>query len=491
LFEGVSRGLKRTFDRITRRGRLSESDVHEAMREIRQALLAADVSYLVVKSFIARVGELAVGETVVKAVDPGHQVVKIVHDALVDLMGPVDHSIRWSSKGPTAILMAGLQGTGKTTTCGKLARYLIKKGKHPLLVAADVKRPGAIDQVRILGRQIDVPVYAEERGRPPRICVRAVKEAVATGRDVVILDTAGRLAIDREMMDEVKAIAKKVVPDEIFLVCDAMTGQDAVNSAKAFNEELELTGVILTKLDGDARGGAAMSVKEVTGKPIKFAGVGEKLEDFEEFHPDRMASRILGMGDIVTLVEKAQEAVDQEEAQEKAEKLFTGTFNMEDFLGLFQQMKKLGPMKQVMEMAGPQFSQMTEGMSAEEIDGQMVRTQAIIQSMTVRERLHPEIIDHSRRRRVARGSGTTLDEVNQLLKEFKQVRKQFKEIGKMGGLGGAMVRRGFRKKKQQQLKRLKASGQFPFDVSGATGAEDAGSGGRARGKKKKKKKRKR
>jgi signal recognition particle subunit SRP54 len=446
------------------------------MREIRQALLAADVSYKVVKDFVARVAEKAVGEQVVKSVSPGQQVVKIVHDALVDLMGPVDHSIRWAVKGPTVILMAGLQGTGKTTTCAKLARFFEKRGKHPLLVAADVKRPAAIDQLKTLGAQLGLPVYAEEGGRPPMICKRAVAEAATTGRDVVILDTAGRLAIDREMMDEVKAVAEKVTPDEIFLVCDAMTGQDAVNSAKAFNDELSLTGVILTKLDGDARGGAAMSVKEVTGKPIKFAGVGEKVEDFEEFHPDRMAGRILGMGDIVSLVEKAQEVVDQEEVQKRAEALFTGTFTMEDFLGLFDQMKKLGPMKQVLEQAGPGFAQLTEGMSAEEMEDQMVHTRAMILSMTPEERFQPEVIDHPRRRRIARGSGTSLDEVNQLLKEFKHTRKMFKQIGQQGGFGGFLVRRGFRKRKMRQLKDMKKQGGIPFSLPGMPGGLAPGRG---------------
>ncbi|MHC4470546.1 MAG: signal recognition particle protein [Planctomycetota bacterium] len=487
MFETITEGLKKTFERLRGRGRLSESDVKEAMREIRQALLAADVSYKVVKDFIATVTERAVGEEVLRSVSPGQQVVKIVHDALVDLMGPVDHAIRWSAKGPTVILLAGLQGTGKTTFAAKLARYLKKRGKHPLMVAADIKRPAAIDQLKVLGEQVDVPVYEEGTGgRTPRICSRAVKEAAKTGRDVVILDTAGRLAIDREMMDEVKAVAKKVAPDEIFLVCDAMTGQDAVNSAKAFNEILELTGVILTKLDGDARGGAAMSVKAVTGRPIKFAGVGEKVEDIEEFHPDRMAGRILGMGDIVTLVEKAQDAIDQEAAQEQAEKLFTGTFTMDDFLGLFEQMKKLGPMKKVMEMAGPGFDQLTEGMSSDEIETQMARTKAMILSMTPRERFHPEVLDVSRRRRVAKGSGTSLGDVNQLVKEFKQARKMFKQVGQQGGLAGAMAKRGFRKRKSRQLKDIKATGgQLPVDIPGFS----TGDGGVARQKKRKKKKR--
>ena len=456
------------------------------MREIRQALLGADVSYKVVKEFIARVSERAIGEEVLHkvGVKPGQQVVKIVHDELVDLMGPVDHAINWSSKGPTVILMAGLQGTGKTTSCAKLAKFLVRKGKHPLLVAADVKRPAAIEQLKTLGRQLDLPVYSEEGGRPPMICKRAVKEAAATGRDVVILDTAGRLAIDREMMDEVASVAKKTDPHEIFLVCDAMTGQDAVNSAEAFNKELALTGVILTKLDGDARGGAAMSVKEVTGKPIKFAGIGEKIEDFEEFHPDRMAGRILGMGDIVSLVEKAQEFVDQEEAQEQAEKLFTGTFTMDDFLGLFEQMKKLGGVAKLLDHLGDQGKALTQGMEKEEMEKQVVHTKAMILSMTPRERIHPELIDHSRRRRIAKGSGTTLDDVNQLIKEFKQSRKMFKQMGKAGGIGGKLAQRGMMKRKKQQLREMKAGGGLPLDLGGLPG----GGVGRTRGKNKKKKK---
>ncbi len=459
------------------------------MREIRQALLAADVSYKVVKDFVRDLSEKAVGEEVLRSVTPGQQVVKIVHDALVELMGPVDHTIHWASKGPTVILMAGLQGTGKTTTCAKLARFLKKKGKHPLLVAADVKRPAAVEQLKTLGGQIGVPVYSEEGGRPPMICKRAVKHAAANGQDVVILDTAGRLAIDREMMDEVRAVARKVDPQEIFLVCDAMTGQDAVNSAKAFDEELALTGVILTKLDGDARGGAAMSVKAVTGKPIKYAGLGEKLEDFAEFHPDRMAGRILGMGDIVSLVEKAQEAIDQEQAQEQAAKLFAGSFDMEDFLGLFDQMKKLGSMKKVLEQAGPGFAQFTEGMSGEEMEKEMARTKAMILSMTPKERYRPEILDVSRRRRIARGSGTSLDDVNRLLKEFKLVRKQFKQLGQQGGIAGKLAMRGVRKRKKRRMKDLLGKGGLPGELGGLPDSGDAA--GRTRGRRKKKKKKKR
>ena len=453
------------------------------MREIRQALLAADVSYKVVKDFVARVSEKAIGGDVLKSVAPGHQVVKIVHDALVELMGPVDHSIRWASKGPTVILMAGLQGTGKTTTCAKLAYFFKKKGKQPLLVAADVKRPAAIEQLKTLGRSLDVPVYSEEGGRPPRICQRAIQEAELTGRSVVILDTAGRLAIDREMMDEVRSVADKTKPHEIFLVCDAMTGQDAVNSAKAFNDELELTGVILTKLDGDARGGAAMSVKEITGKPIKFAGVGEKIEDFEEFHPDRMAGRILGMGDIVSLVERAKETINQEEAQAQAEKLFTGSFTMDDFLGLFEQMKKMGGVARIFDALGDQGQALTQGMSNEDMERQLSHTKAMILSMTPQERFHPESIDHSRRRRIARGSGTSLDEVNQLMKEFKQSRKMFKTMGKQAGFAGKLAQRGMMKRKKRQLKDLKESGGLPFPVSGPPPG-----GGHGPGKRKKKKK---
>jgi len=457
------------------------------MREIRQALLAADVSYKVAKDFIKDVSERAIGAEVLKSLHPGHVVVKVVSDALTDLMGPVDHTIRWSSKGPTVILMAGLQGTGKTTTCAKLARYLRKKGKHPLLVAADVKRPAAIEQLKTLGRQHDFPVYSEDGGRVPMICKRSLKHASANGLDVVILDTAGRLAIDREMMDEVRSVAKKVGPDEVFLVCDAMTGQDAVNSAHAFNEELSLSGVILTKMDGDARGGAAMSVKAITGRPIKFVGVGEKVEDFEEFHPDRMAGRILGMGDIVSLVEKAHEELDQEQAQAQAEKIFTGTFTMDDFLGLFEQLKKMGPINQIMEKM-PGASEMMQGMNPEDMENQMARTKAMILSMTTRERIHPESIDHSRRRRIAKGSGASLEDVNGLLKEFKQSKKMFKEMGKGGGLMGGLARRGFRKRKMKQLKEMKAEGgALPFDLPGFGGAD----GGAAKRKTKNKRKKKR
>ena len=429
------------------------------MREVRKALLEADVQFDVVKSFIKEVTQKAVGEEVLKTVQPGQMIVKIVQDELTRLMGPADPSVHYADSGPTVIMMVGLQGSGKTTTSGKLARYFHSKGRAPLLVAADVQRPAAIDQLEILGQELDIPVYAERGGRPAKICKRAVKEAGKTGRNVVILDTAGRLHIDEALMAELKDIQGKVTPHEIFLVCDAMTGQDAVVSAREFNARLELTGVVLTKMDGDARGGAALSIKKVTGKPIKFMGVGEKLDRLEEFHPDRVAGRILGMGDLVTLVEKAQDAQDQEEAQAKAEKLFAGSFTLDDFLEQMQTMKKMGPLKDLMAMI-PGMKELTQG---QDLDvSEFSRMEALIYSMTPQERARPEIIDHSRRRRIARGSGTEARSVRDLVNQFNQARKMMKQLKASGGFMGKMVAGKHEKRKLKEMKRAKRMGLDPL-----------------------------
>jgi signal recognition particle subunit SRP54 len=472
MFESLSQRLQSAFARLGRRGELTEDDVNDALRQIRTALLTADVHLSVVKQLVKDIRARAVGEKVLESVEPAQLVVKIVNDELVRLMGGDDVQpslpgqseipIKWSAKGPTVILMAGLQGAGKTTTCGKLARFLKSKGRNPLLVAADMQRPAAVDQLKVLGESLGIAVHWEPKGRPPKICQRAVKAAADGGHDVVILDTAGRLHVDRELMGEVEDIAEKVHPHEIFLVLDAMTGQDAVNSAKAFDDSLPLTGVVLTKLDGDTRGGAALSVRAVTGKPIRFLGTGEKLDALEPFYPDRMASRILGMGDVVSLVEKAQEVIKQEEAEQAAEKLFSGTFTMEDMLAQFQQLERMGPMKNWLSM----LPGVGSALAGQEVDeGAMKRPKAIILSMTAEERRRPDILDAQRRRRVARGSGTTMDEVNRLLKGYKQMRQMMKQLRSQGGLKGAMANRQLDKMKKKQLAELKRQGVKLSDLN--------------------------
>jgi signal recognition particle subunit SRP54 len=462
MFESITKSLGSVLDKLKARGRLTEANIKEAMREVRVALLEADVHIKVAKDFIKSVTARAVGTEVLESVKPGQQIVKIVQDELVELMGGEEKvRFRWAPSGPTVILLAGLQGSGKTTFAGKLARHLAKKmGRNPLLVAADVQRPAAIEQLKVLGEQLGIPVYAEEGGRPPRICKRAVKEARKTGRDTVILDTAGRLHVDNELMDEMSDIARRVDPHEVLLVCDSMTGQDAVKSAKAFNERLELTGVILTKLDGDARGGAALSVKAVTGKPIRFVGVGEKLDALEEFHPDRMAGRILGMGDIVSLVEQAQETIEQDKAEEMAEKMFTATFTLDDMLEQFAMLEKMGSVKDLLAKVPGLGAQLGD---ADVDEGELKRFKAIIQSMTPKERFHPDMIDGHRRRRIARGSGTSVGEVNDLLKQFKQMRKMFKDAGKQGGFMQKIAGRRMTKAKKKKWKTMKGK-KKPFDM---------------------------
>ena len=459
MFESITKSLGSVLDALKGRGKLTESNIKDAMREVRTALLGADVSFKVVKDFVQSVTAKAIGAEVLESIKPGQQIVKIVHDELISLMGGDQESrFRWNPSRPTVIMLAGLQGVGKTTFAGKLARHLTRRqGRRPLLVAADVQRPAAVEQLRLLGQQIDVPVYSEEGGRPPRICQRAVELAVKDGRDTVILDTAGRLHIDEPLMEELRDIVRRVTPDEIFLVCDAMQGQTSVETASTFNDRLELSGVILTKLDGDARGGAALSVKAVTGKPIRFVGVGEKLDAIEEFDPRRMAGRILGMGDIVGLVEAAQESIEHDKAEEMAEKIFTASFTLDDMLDQFAMLEKMGDLKGLISKIPGLGAQLGE----EEIDeSEIGRMKAIIQSMTPRERHHAELIDGPRRRRIARGSGTQVADVNQVLKQFKETRKMMKDMGKKGGLFEKMAGKKFQKAKQKKLNKMKRGRNF-------------------------------
>ena len=434
MFESLTEKFNSVFKSLSGRGRITEANISDAMRDVRKALLEADVNYAVVKQFCKDVREAAMGAEVIKSLHPGQVMVKIVNDELTRLMGPVDTRIYFVSPGPTLIMLAGLQGCGKTTTAAKLGQYLVSKGRHPLMVADDLQRPAAIEQLRVLGEQTNIPVYTDETTKDAvKVARAAVKHAKASGNDVVIIDTAGRLHIDEEMMTEVADVAKAVTPHQIYLVCDAMTGQDAVNSAKEFNDRLELDGVILTKLDGDARGGAALSVKAVTGKPIKFIGVGEKLDKIEEFHPDRMASRILGMGDVVTLVEKAQEQFDAEEAVKLQKKMAKGSFGFDDFLKQMQAVKKMGGIKDMLKLMPGIGGQLKDV----DLDGkELAQMEAIVHSMTLAERRDPDLIDPSRRRRIARGSGTQPHDVSGLVKTFKRSRDMMKAVsgGSFGGL---------------------------------------------------------
>jgi signal recognition particle subunit SRP54 len=440
VFEGLSDKLQQTFKKLRGRGKLSETDVAEALREVRMALLEADVNFKVVKDFIAKVKERAVGQEVLGSLTPAQQVIKIVNDELTALMGGTVSRIAISPRPPTVVMLVGLQGAGKTTTAGKLALSLVKQNKRPLLVAADIYRPAAIKQLQVLGEQLDLPVFSMgDQEKPVTIAKKAIEHANAYARDVVIIDTAGRLHINAELMDELKAVKQAVKPHEILLVVDAMTGQDAVTVAESFNGDLGLDGVILTKLDGDARGGAALSVKAVTGCPIKYAGMGEKLEALEPFHPDRMASRILGMGDVLSLIEKAEAAIDIEKAQAFEKKLRKEEFTFDDFLDQLQQVKKLGSLDQILGMI-PGMGNMAKKLQGAELDeNQLKQTEAIIRSMTKRERRDPSVINGSRRKRIALGSGTRVQDVNRLLKQFEEARKMMKQFtksqksGKKGG----------------------------------------------------------
>jgi signal recognition particle subunit SRP54 len=432
VFESLTEKFNSVFRSLSGRGRITEANISDAMHSVRKALLEADVHYNVVKQFCKEVTDAAIGAEVIKSLHPGQVLIKIVNDKLTELMGPVDSKIYFVSPGPTIIMLAGLQGGGKTTTAAKLAKYLLARGKRPLLVADDLRRPAAVEQLVVLGQQINTEVYREDSKDSVRVAKNAVKHAQQNGFDVVVLDTAGRLHIE-EMMREVADVAKAVTPHQIYLVCDAMTGQDAVNSAKEFNERLELDGVILTKLDGDARGGAALSVKAVTGKPIKFVGVGEKTDKLEEFHPDRMASRILGMGDVVTLVEKAQEQFEAEEAEKLQKKMAKGSFGFDDFLKQMQAVKKMGGMKDMLKMM-PGMGSQAEDLDFD--DGELQRMEGIVHSMTAAERREPDIIDSSRRRRIAAGAGVEVNDVSRLVKTFMRSRDMMKALsgGSLGGL---------------------------------------------------------
>jgi signal recognition particle subunit SRP54 len=431
MFEGIQRGLSEIFKRLRGRGRITETNIKEAMADVRRALLDADVNFDVANAFIKRVTDKSVGTAVLRSLDPGEQIVKIVYDELVALMGPVDSNIRFAKDRPTVVMLCGLQGQGKTTTAGKLALNLRDKGRKPLLVAADLQRPAAVEQLKVLGGQLSVPVYTETGTSPVEVCRNAVAFAKKNALDTIILDTAGRLHVAEMPMDELKQIDRLVKPDEVYLVCDAMTGQDAVNSAKAFNEALDLNGVILTKMDGDARGGAALSIKEVTRVPIKFIGVGEKLDRLEEFRPEGMAQRILGHGDIGALIEKVsrvQQDLGEEERLRQQKLMEKGDFTLDDFKAQFAQLKKMGNLKDVMGMM-PGMSDMIP--DDEDPEAGIKRIQGIIDSMTKQERKNPDVIDLSRRRRIAAGAGVEPHEIKQFLQQFEQVRVLMRQMAKM------------------------------------------------------------
>lgn len=428
VFEGLASRLQDTFNRLRGKGKLSESDVAEAMREVRLALLEADVNFKVVKDFVAKVKERAVGQEVLQSLTPGQHVIKIVNEELTALMGGAQAKLTVSPKPPTVYMMVGLQGAGKTTHTGKLARLLQKDHKKPLLVACDIYRPAAIKQLQVLGEQLGVPVFSlGNEVSPVEIARQAIQHANSHGHDYVLIDTAGRLHIDEALMDELKQIKETVNPHEILLVVDAMTGQDAVNVAESFNNQLDVTGAILTKLDGDTRGGAALSIRAVTGTPIKYAGIGEKIDAIEPFHPDRMASRILGMGDVLTLIEKAQANIDKEKALDLERKMRNADFTLEDFLDQLQQVKQMGPLDQIMGML-PGMNKMKGMQNVNVDDKQIGRVEAIIRSMTQAERTEPGIINSSRRKRIAKGSGTTVQDVNRLLKQFEEMQKMMKQF---------------------------------------------------------------
>jgi len=429
-FDSLGEKLQNVFKNLRGKGKLSEKDIKAAMREVKLALLEADVNFKVVKNFIARVSEKAVGEEILESLTPGQQIIKVVRDELTTLMGSEHEELVYSKNPPTVYMLCGLQGAGKTTACGKLALNLKKtRSKRPLMVACDVYRPAAIKQLQVLGSQIDVPVFAlEGNNNPVDIAMQAIEHAKKHGNDPVIIDTAGRLHIDEELMGELLELKAQTNPSEILLVVDSMTGQDAVNVAEHFNENLDISGVILSKLDGDTRGGAALSVKEITGKPIKYASVGEKLSDLEPFHPERMASRILGMGDVLTLIDKAQETYNEKEAAELESKIRQQTFDLGDFLAQLQQIKKMGPLTQLIGMMPGVDKKMLDSIDAADGEKRMKRIEAIIQSMTEEERQKPQIIGASRKIRISKGSGTRVQDVNELLKQFDQMKKMMKQF---------------------------------------------------------------
>lgn len=457
-FEGLTTRLQNVFGKLRGKGKLSEDDVNEAMREVRLALLEADVNFKVVKDFIAKVKEKAVGAEVQKSFTPGMVVVDIVHKELIELMGGSQAKLAKSNKPPTVILMAGLQGAGKTTLTGKLAKLLQSQNHKPLMVAGDIYRPAAIKQLEVLGGQIGVPVFTlGDKVSPVEIAKQGVQQAKDQGNDYVLIDTAGRLQIDEALMEEIKQIHAAVKPDEVLLVVDAMTGQEAVNVAKSFHEQLALTGVVLTKLDGDTRGGAALSVKAVTGCPIKFASTGEKIDQLEAFHPDRMASRILGMGDMLSLIEKAQTNIDAEKAKELERKMRNAEFTFEDFLEQMEQVRNLGPLDQLLDMM-PGMNKLKSNPNFKIDEKQIARTEAIVKSMTKAEKQKPDIINYSRRKRIAAGSGTSLADVNRLIKQFEDMKKMMKQfsgmMGPKGPKGGMKALKG--------LMGRKGNMKFPF-----------------------------
>ena len=438
-FSNLTEKLQETFKKLKGKGKLSEKDVQAALREVKLAFLEADVHYKVVKDFVDKVKERATGQEVLESLTPAQQVIKIVNDELTSLMGGSQSKIEIAPSPPTIVMMTGLQGSGKTTTSGKLARLMKKDGRRPLLVAADVYRPAAIKQLQVVGDSIDVPVFSMGTGHSPvDIASAAIAHAKSHGNDLVIVDTAGRLHIDAELMQELKDISDIVQPHEILLVVDAMSGQDVVNVAKTFHDELGITGVVLTKLDGDARGGAALSVKAVTGCPIKFVGMGEKMEALEPFHPDRMASRILGMGDVLSLIEKAQESIDVDKARELGQKLREQKFSLEDFLDQLREFRSMGSMEDIMGMLPGMSSSKLKNLQLDEKD--LKRVEAIIQSMTKEERLDPGILNSSRKKRIARGSGTTVQEVNRLVRQFEQTQKMIQQLGGFGSKKGKRLR---------------------------------------------------
>ena len=430
-FEGLGEKLQNTFKKLRGKGKITEKDIKEAMREVKLALLEADVNFKVVKTFVKNVSEKCVGSEVLESLTPAQQVIKIVNDELTDLMGGSESKLEFAGVGPTVIMLVGLQGAGKTTMCGKLALQLRKNhNKKPLLVACDIYRPAAIKQLEVVGKQIDVPVFQMgDKVSAVEIATEGIKHARENGNNVVIIDTAGRLHIDEALMTELEDVKQAVNPSEILLVVDSMTGQDAVNVAENFNNSLDLTGVILNKLDGDTRGGAALSIRHMTSKPIKFIGVGEKMSDFEVFHPDRMASRILGMGDVLSLIEKAQEAIDEKEAKELGQKMMENDFTYDDYLTAMEQMKKLGSLSKIMEMI-PGVPKEMKDIDFDASEKQLGRVKAIIYSMTPKERRNPKLLagSSSRKKRIAKGSGTSLQEVNKLIKGHEMMRKQMKQM---------------------------------------------------------------
>lgn len=435
-FESLSDKLQNTFKKLRGKGVLTEADINDAMREVKLALLEADVNFKVVKEFVSAVKEKAMGQDVLASLTPGQQVIKIVNDELTELMGGTGSKLTYSPKGFTVYMMVGLQGTGKTTTCGKLANYLKKNGKKPMLCACDIYRPAAIDQLEVVGKAVDTPVFTMRESREPeKIALAAIKEAERKGCNVLIVDTAGRLQIDEELMEELVRLKGAIKPHEILLVVDALTGQDAVNAAEGFNDRLGIDGIIMTKMDGDSRGGAALSAKKVTGRPVKFVGTGEKFDALEPFHPERMASRILGMGDMLTLIEKAQEDYDEQKAQELEKRLRKNQFTLEDFLEQMGQIRKMGGIGKLLGMMPGMNSRAMQNVNVEQSERDFVQMEAIIQSMTREERENPSILNASRRKRIAAGSGQPVSKINQLVKRYDETRKMMKSFTGKGGAG--------------------------------------------------------